>query len=224
MALPKLNYTQIPNIFIDVWMRSFNPSVSTVFFAICRKTIGWHKETDSISLSQIEELTGCNEATVTRALHILKQHDLIKVDMVSGKASQFTLNIETYPPQNFEGDPPLILIGDPPQNLTPTKETIQKKDKESVSTPDGKTSKNVPLPAITFNFQESLWYGITDEQVSLWEEAYPAVDVELELRQMGEWCKANGARGKKQNWRKFVVNWLKRSQDRGGSIPRKVAR
>jgi hypothetical protein len=76
-----------------------------------------------------------------------------------------------------------------------------------------------PLPEkIRYDFEESLWYGITDEQVQLWGEAYPAVDVDLELRQMGEWCKASGARGRKNNWRAFITNWLKRQQDKGGSV------
>ena len=76
-----------------------------------------------------------------------------------------------------------------------------------------------PLPEkIRYDFEESLWYGITDEQVALWGEAYPAVDVDLELRQMGEWCKAAGAKGRKNNWRAFITNWLKRQQDKGGSV------
>jgi predicted phage replisome organizer len=76
-----------------------------------------------------------------------------------------------------------------------------------------------PLPEkIRYDFKESLWYGITDEQVQLWGEAYPAVDVDLELRQMGEWCKAAGAKGRKNNWRAFITNWLKRQQDKGGSV------
>ena len=89
---------------------------------------------------------------------------------------------------------------------------------DTVSTPVAPTLSTKSAQKARYSFTESLWYGISDEQVALWAEAYPAVDVELELRQMGEWCKSNGAKGKKQNWQRFIVNWLKRTQDRGGSV------
>jgi predicted phage replisome organizer len=92
--------------------------------------------------------------------------------------------------------------------------------KTSTSSSPTSIPKSDPKPKLFYSFDESVWYGISDEQVKLWAEAYPAVDIDLELRQMGEWCKSNGARGHKQDWRKFIVNWLKRSQDRGGSEPK----
>lgn len=61
------------------------------------------------------------------------------------------------------------------------------------------------------------FHGITDEDRKAWAEAYPACDVGAELRKMVEWCKANPKKAHKSNWRKFIVNWLSRSQDRGGS-------
>jgi hypothetical protein len=93
---------------------------------------------------------------------------------------------------------------------------VREDNPEDLGEEEPKPSK--PLPEkIRYDFEESLWYGITDVQVALWQEAYPAVDVELELRQMGEWCKAAGAKGRKNNWRAFITNWLKRQQDKGGS-------
>jgi hypothetical protein len=93
--------------------------------------------------------------------------------------------------------------------------TVQEEEEEKEK--DSSSGKRVREKPLCYNFVESLWYGITDEQVALWAEAYPAVDIDLELRQMGEWCKSNGAKGRKQDWKRFIVNWLKRSQDRGGS-------
>lgn len=78
----------------------------------------------------------------------------------------------------------------------------------------GKPSK------IFYNFDDSLWYGISDEQYALWADAYPAVDIDLDLRQAGEWCKSHGARGRKSDWKKFAVGWLKRTQDKGGNMPK----
>jgi hypothetical protein len=36
---------------------------------------------------------------------------------------------------------------------------------------------------------------------------------------MGEWLIANPAKAVKSNWRRFIVNWLSRSQDKGGGMP-----
>ena len=50
-----------------------------------------------------------------------------------------------------------------------------------------------------------------------WAKAYPACDINTELAKAGEWIIANPAKGKKSNYRRFIVNWLSRSQDRGGT-------
>ena len=55
MQIP--NHTQVPNEIIDT-MELFTPAEFKVLIAICRKTIGWHKTSDRISYSQLEEMTG----------------------------------------------------------------------------------------------------------------------------------------------------------------------
>ncbi len=60
------------------------------------------------------------------------------------------------------------------------------------------------------------WEDITTEDVNLWTEAYPALDVRRELMKMTCWLVANPKKAHKSNWRRFVVNWLSRQQDRGG--------
>ena len=65
-------------------------------------------------------------------------------------------------------------------------------------------------------FEEGVWGGIRDDDISAWSEAYPACDIRGELKKMGEWLKANPDK-KKIRYRRFIVNWLARTQDRGGS-------
>ena len=62
------------------------------------------------------------------------------------------------------------------------------------------------------------WDGITAEDNEAWGEAYPACNVELQLRQMSEWLKSNPKKAVKSEWRRFITNWLKRSQERGGDV------
>lgn len=70
---------------------------------------------------------------------------------------------------------------------------------------------------ITFNFTSSNWEGITEKDKNIWSEAYPACDVELELKKMVAWILGAGAKGHKSNWRKFIAGWLSRQQDSGGT-------
>ena len=60
------------------------------------------------------------------------------------------------------------------------------------------------------------WQGISDEDLTRWTEAYPACAVPRQLKAMEEWLLSHPAKAKKSNWRRFITNWLSRSQDRGG--------
>jgi hypothetical protein len=50
-----------------------------------------------------------------------------------------------------------------------------------------------------------------------WKKAYPACDIDIEIAKAREWVKANPAKGRKSNYRKFINSWLSRSQDGGGT-------
>jgi phage replication O-like protein O len=57
MSVPPPNYTQLPNVLLDA-MCELSDAELRVALAICRKTFGWHKERDTLSLSQLEQVTG----------------------------------------------------------------------------------------------------------------------------------------------------------------------
>ena len=69
---------------------------------------------------------------------------------------------------------------------------------------------------IEFSFEERKFLNITIEDKSGWLAAYPACDIDIELYKMREWLLANPDKRKK-NYRRFIVNWLTRTQDKGGS-------
>ncbi len=62
------------------------------------------------------------------------------------------------------------------------------------------------------------WSGITEDDLTAWGEAYPACDIQRELRAMIEWIKANPKRGMKKDYHQFIVGWLARSQKNGGGM------
>ena len=69
---------------------------------------------------------------------------------------------------------------------------------------------------IYFDFKERQFFNIKDEDTLGWRDAYPACDVDSEFKKMREWLLANPEK-KKKNYRRFIVNWLIRTQDKGGS-------
>jgi hypothetical protein len=75
-------------------------------------------------------------------------------------------------------------------------------------------SKNVK---ICFDYETAKFTNIIDSHVKRWREAYPAVDVLTELRQMEIWADTN-RKNRKSDWQRFIVNWLKRSQDRARPV------
>ncbi len=63
-------------------------------------------------------------------------------------------------------------------------------------------------------------YPISQTEVEGWKKAYPAVDILQELHKMKSWLEANPKNRKSfQGIKRFIVNWLSRSQDRAKKLP-----
>lgn len=91
-----------------------------------------------------------------------------------------------------------------------------RESKASLS-PAANRKRSQPKDAIAWA-PETGWTGITDADRAGWAAAYPACDIDRQLAAMAEWLRANPAKARKSAWRKFVANWLSRSQDKGGDI------
>ena len=63
-------------------------------------------------------------------------------------------------------------------------------------------------------------YQTVDSDVIAWQRAYPKVDVHQELLAMESWLDANPSKRKtKRGIKSFVVRWLSKAQNQGGSSP-----
>jgi len=70
-------------------------------------------------------------------------------------------------------------------------------------------------PAATLPLIDGTEFPVTSEAVAEWQAAYPAVDVEQQLRQMRQWCIAHPANRKtRKGIAAFVVGWLGKEQNR----------
>jgi len=61
------------------------------------------------------------------------------------------------------------------------------------------------------------WQGITLQDREEWATAYPGAAIDQELAKANAWLKANPTKAGKRNWRAFLVRWLGRCQDKGGT-------
>lgn len=61
-------------------------------------------------------------------------------------------------------------------------------------------------------------FSVTEKMTTEWAELYPAVDVKQELRKMKGWLDSNPNKRKtKTGIKRFITNWLSRTQDSGGN-------
>lgn len=73
------------------------------------------------------------------------------------------------------------------------------------------------IPELPLIDKDGIFYP-QPEDITLWTETYPAVDVMFELGKMRSWIDANPTKRKTaKGIRKFINGWLGRCQDNGGS-------
>jgi len=116
---------------------------------------------------------------------------------------------------------PNIEIGDPQnqdcENPTPIPDTkticLNKEDtKVSYAQTDSRLRKE---DKIAFSFDNKKFENITEKDLEVWKQAYPACNVTQEMLRMQEWCLSNTSKAKtRSKWRKFITNWLSNANDK----------
>lgn len=90
------NSFQLPNSFVDEVMCNISDSSVKLYLVIVRKTRGWGKEMDSISLSQFEKFTGKSRPTVVSALKELIKHGIVIEKKSTVYGNSYALNDECF--------------------------------------------------------------------------------------------------------------------------------
>jgi len=93
-------FTQIPDVLFDEYLPGLGLAELKVLLAIMRRTYGWRKPTDAISLSQLQKATGLSRKAVWTATNSLEEEGYIIVDRSTapngGTAiNLYRLNMET---------------------------------------------------------------------------------------------------------------------------------
>jgi hypothetical protein len=177
---------------------------------------------------QLSKLTGLSESKIYRALNYFESEQQIKQQ----KNNKFTLitilNWSKYQgngtakEQQFEQQMNnQRTTSEQPVNTNKNVKNDKNVKNKEYTAPDvlsksGAEPKKA-TPKITFNREKQEFVGITESDIDLWVEAYPAVKLDTEIKKMIDWILSAGAKGHKSNWRKFITNWFSRCQDRGGT-------
>lgn len=149
------NSFQVSNAFVDEAMRHLGGNAVKCYNIIVRKTTGWGKEMDYISISQFMEFSGIKKAeTVTQALKELEQFGLIERLERAGYVTGYRLtqsqptpkNGGTATPENGGETPPEKRVH-PKTDTTPKKRGYPPPKNGGTTTPEnGGTTKPTTKP------------------------------------------------------------------------------
>jgi hypothetical protein len=107
-----------------------------------------------------------------------------------------------------------------PLRVTVTPDKTRQDKREDIPAAPVATSKpraaRSTAPRIAWTASDG-WQGITDDDRQEWREAFPGAVLDQELAKAASWLKANPSRAGKRNWRSFLVRWLSKCQDHGGT-------
>ena len=97
----------------------------------------------------------------------------------------------------------------------PKSATSNAEEKSEEETAELATKRSRTKPSPVRWSRDGGWEGITAALMAEWGVAHPDVDVDMQIKRMDVWLKANPDRAKKSNWSRFIVNWLS-NEERGG--------
>jgi phage replication O-like protein O len=182
MGFQPPNHTQTPNELFDHWLPHLTEAELKVLLVIFRKTFGWHKNRDKISITQLMTLTGLAKHSVINAGRTLHQKGLILRETLGPNGRQetyFELVIEensnnsdqckiSTPPSANNAPPPVQNSN--PQNINKTKsKDVYVKDNVSRtpknSKPNDKTLLFNKKDKDNVSFPKK--FKLTDDQVEI---------------------------------------------------------
>lgn len=97
------NYTKFPNILYDAMLsQRLSITQERALLYIIRKTYGFNKPDDRISISRMAEDTGFTRRSLVNAVHDLEKMGIIKLGTIKpGKATYMNVTDPSYWDQNL---------------------------------------------------------------------------------------------------------------------------
>jgi phage replication O-like protein O len=225
------NTTQIPNEVFDTLMPHLSGGELKVLLYICRRTFGFRKDRDSISLTQIahgittkagrvlDQGTGLSKRHVINALKALEKRNIItvtrKVDETGlNEVNTYSLNmlamgggVGTKSPQGVVNSSSPGVVHSPSPGVVnasaPTKQREQKKERQK---------KDIVVAVVAQDLEH---FGIAQPAATKLLKGYPVEHIKEKL-EMAKGLVADGSRLVFQN----PAGWLRRAIEEDYSPPR----
>jgi len=234
MASPQTEngFTKIANELLEAFSRiRISGEENQVFWVILRKTYGFKKIEDNISLSQFMLSTGINKPNICRALSkLITKNMIIKNDNKDITSYRIQKDYSKWLPlsklitiiniDNKKQEKPLSILRHTKDN---TKENIIVPKSKKTSKPQ--TYDNYlriweERKELYFNLYERKWKHLTEKDIKDWKEAFPNMDIKIEFAKMKVWLLSHPKECKsKRLWRKFANGWISRGASR---LPKKA--
>ena len=224
----------------------FTPVANTIMDPICRtrlsgtdwdflhflwrKTYGWSKPSDIISLTQFCEATGMSRSHVCRtikrllALNVIFRH-IARIG--HGETATYEFNKQVWSWKSLPtlatlpalAIKPLPALAHTTSISTTTTKRLEDKEggalpKKVTDEPKPKKHPKVVMPVYSISWDDEIrnFAGISDIAMTDWKSRYPLVDVLAETQKAREWLMDTGNR--KDNYALFLAGWFRRTQDK----------
>lgn len=138
-------YTQIPDVMLDGLLPRLGHAEFKVAMYIARKTFGWGKDSDSISLPQLQKGTNLGDAAVKRAVKSLEEKGVLQVARSKTEAGGAAVNVYSLVIKGgrvVKTPPPGVVKTPPLQETAVNKKQERKRRGASSSSLDNQNSGN----------------------------------------------------------------------------------
>jgi phage replication O-like protein O len=210
----------------------FSPAENKVFWAVLRKTYGWHKKSDAISYSQLAEATGLDRRHVGPALKRLVSRRILWCNSVGQKrineygvqkdydlwllAPEMVTKSDTDTGVNL----PPISVPDGEANLTPitvpSDTGLGQSDTDTGVKSDTDLSTHKSNKASTKAIDKSNGARATPKNFEVYKaslkERFPELDFDLEFEKYRLYW-YEGQRGPPKSPKLALLNWLTKARE-----------
>jgi len=142
MGFTSLRYTQTPNEIFDYWLSRLSGAELKVLLAIVRSTLGYHQDSVTFSISDIEGMTRLSRNSIVNAAKKLEALTLVeRTERRNGKEAAWKLVFEACKPSKIEdvsrANPQKLRVKpskiDGPLNRNLTKQKLKENLSDDVS-------------------------------------------------------------------------------------------
>lgn len=142
MKITPPNHFQCPNDLVDHWLPHLSGVELKCLLVIIRKTFGWHKVRDRISLSQMVKLTGSTKSNIKDATDKLHDMGIILKEVIGTSGNE-----ETYYEINFmDSKNSYQSQNETPPGLETRPPPVSKQDPQKTSSKDTSTKEQQTTP------------------------------------------------------------------------------